>query len=280
MLHAQGCKVDLYCGPRISELASENRFLRRYVESREPAQTYEWVANVEASDWAKELAASLCGPKGAAFGPAPIPQADTPEGRLADDENWTSPDLGQRYPSVQSGHISEIFCRICGLEGEVPLAQVTAIEPCREIPPVLISATASLPEKIWPEEKWMELLSGFNDVGLLGAKPSQQKAHMQGADLEGRLAELSQVTDLRGELSLPKVAGALASAKLLITLDNGLMHLGSAMNAPTVALFRHGIHRLWAPQRSGLEALEPGQGRQVADISVKDVAISCEKLMS
>jgi len=72
-------------------------------------------------------------------------------------------------------------------------------------------------------------------------------------------------------MRLPAVAGALARAKAVLTLDNGILHMAAAAGAPTVGLFRHGIHRLWAPPVAGLTVLTAGEGKPVSEIQPERV---------
>jgi ADP-heptose:LPS heptosyltransferase len=107
-------------------------------------------------------------------------------------------------------------------------------------------------------------------VGLLGAKPKTQSAFWKGASDEDKFVEAG-VLDFRGEFTLPEVVGAISRAKLVVTLDNGIMHLASATDTPVVALFREGIHRLWAPPNPHLTVLHPAPSSDVKEISVDDV---------
>ena len=77
--------------------------------------------------------------------------------------------------------------------------------------------------------------------------------------------------DMRGVLTLPQVAGALANAKSVVSLDNGILHLACSTETPTVGLYRNGIHRLWAPPSPSLKVIEPGEGATVDSISLKAV---------
>jgi ADP-heptose:LPS heptosyltransferase len=67
------------------------------------------------------------------------------------------------------------------------------------------------------------------------------------------------VQDLRGRLTLPEVAGALAQARAFVTVDNGLMHVAAAVGTPTVAIFGASPRRLWAPPVSCVRVLEPSE---------------------
>lgn len=245
-------------------------------------QSFDWVINLETSTWAMAMAALACGEDTFVTGPclnsdgrSPLPSGDNERGRLLDDREWISEDLTTRYPFLESGFIGEIFCRLAWMEGpicryHVPSQPVDA----STIPDVLIATSASLPEKLWPVEKWEAALDAMRaqgrTVGLLGAKPAAQSKFWRGNETEARLVESGRVQDLRGQFTLPQVVGALAAARYVFTLDNGILHLAAATETPTVGLFRHGIHRLWAPPAPNVTVVTPGEGRMVADIPVAE----------
>lgn len=245
------------------------------------------VVNLEQQPIARACAALLSGEKTYVVGPCfnadgrgDLPYADDKVGRLAADKNWLAEDTPSRFPFLQTGFISEIFCRLCYLEGPIPTYDVPSADPERPIPDVLIATAASLPEKLWPIEKWVavvqNLLKKERSVGLLGAPPAEQGKHWKGADQEALLLDQG-VQDLRGAFSLPQVVGALERATCVLTIDNGILHLAAAAGTPTVGLFRHGIHRLWAPPFANLTVLTPGEGREVAEIEIGEVWEAVER---
>lgn len=244
----------------------------------EHAGEYDVLINLESTAFSKTVAGLLAGAAGMVAGPCigpggrgELPFPADAQGELWRDKNWVAEDIGDRYPFLKSGFIAEIFVRLCYLEGELPGYRVPVAEPGGDIPDVLIATAASLPEKLWPLESWRAALTGLRErglsIGLLGAPPAQQAEHWQGATLEDELVAAGSVLDLRGQLSLPQVAGALKRAKAVLTLDNGILHLAAAVGAPTVGLYRHGIHRLWAPPVSCVNVLTAGEGRPVNDIT-------------
>lgn len=190
------------------------------------------------------------------------------------DQEWLASDVTAKYPFLRSGWIAEIFCRLAYLEGPVPGYRLPTAEPGPDLPDFWVSATASLPEKLWPLEKWLAVLQHLKGqgrrIGLLGAKPSNQAQFWKGGDLESQLVEAG-VEDHRGAFTLPQVVGAIAQAMGVLTLDNGIMHLASATHTPVVALFREGIHRLWAPPNPHLAVVHPQAGSPVSDITVDQV---------
>lgn len=245
------------------------------------SEPYDLVINLENATWAKCFTAVLagmqsyvCGPSMGADGRSDLPFEENDRGRLWNDKQWISASLPLTYPFLQSGFIGEIFARLAYLEGPVPEYDVPQ-SSAKEVPAILISTAASLPEKLWPFEKWAELAQRFKSeglsVGLVGARPTAQSRFWKGSDAEAQLVERGLVKDLRGVFRLPQVVGALDAAKAVVTIDNGILHLAVAAHTPTVGLYRYGIHRLWAPPFDNLTVLTPGEEGAVADIEVETV---------
>lgn len=249
---------------------------------------YDLVVNVEATALASAFAGFLSGPSTLVCGPClgargPVPYPADSRGDLWRDQEWIAGDLNLRYPFLRSGFIGEILCRLAYREGRLPSYRLPTLAPPIGLPPVLIACSASLPEKIWPAEKWSAVSRWLTDrgmeIGLIGAKPSAQKAFWLGSDAEDAVIA-SGVKDLRGTMSLPQVVGALSHAKLVLTLDNGILHLAAASQTSTVGLFRHGIHRLWAPPFASLTILTPGsESTPVAEIPLQSVQEAIESAL-
>jgi ADP-heptose:LPS heptosyltransferase len=302
-------RLDLFSGSRAMELAAASPL---WTHSFAPfgaapsdatgplpsgLPTYDLVVNVEWAPWAKALAGRLsesrtlvCGPATGADG-VDLPFGTDARAALWNDRAWIAPDLAQRYPFLRTGWIGEIFCRLAYLDGDVPPYRVPESDPAPAlaqrgqdaVPDVLVACSASLPEKLWPFESWEQALVAVRDggfrAGLLGAPRRNQGAFWQGADAEDRLVDAGLVSDLRGAFTLPQVVGALARARAVLTLDNGIMHLAAAARTPTVALFREGIHRLWSPPSDRLHAIVPDAGAPVLAIPAQAVTEALAKLL-
>lgn len=254
--------------------------LHTFVENK--SNPYDLVINLENNQWAKCFAAAisglstfLCGPALGADGRSDLPFEENPRGKLWQDDNWIATDILERYAFLESPFIGEIFCRQAYLSDPVPAYDVPSAPVEREIPDVLIATAASLPEKLWPVEHWIDILTRFQkagiSAGLLGARPTAQSAFWKGSSEEERLVEKRLVTDLRGKFTLPEVVGALSKTKRVLTLDNGILHLAVAAKAPTVGLYRNGIHRLWAPPSEHLTVLKPQESMPVSEIGPDEV---------
>ena len=297
MLRAKypAAKLELWAGERVAELAVRDAAISSLQLQYRPSTAtvvrellsrevpVDWVINVENSAWPMSLASVLgskddawiTGPSLGANGRGQFAFEQDARGYLWRDAEWTSETLTEKYPFLESGFISEIFCRLCRLEGPIPRAVIARDQPRRSVPDVLVATSASLPEKLWPVNKWLalvrQLAASGNSVGLLGAAPLVQNAFWKGGSAEEELLANSALIDLRGWLTLPEVAGAIARAKLVVTLDNGIMHLAATTSTPTVALFRHGIHRLWCPPSESVRAVVAMPNQTVAEISLEAV---------
>jgi len=293
-----GAILHYFGGTRIHELSQHLTYIDRsipwlgtpvYEGARTIVEPYDWVINVEFSRWMAASAALLAGAEGIVTGPCLtedgrgyLPFPETAEGRLWRDDRWRE-GVTERHPEVRTGHISEIFARIAGLEGDVPPYALPSQTPDRPVPDVLIATTASLPEKLWTPDHWCALADWCRaqdlSVGLIGAKPATQSQFWQGADAEAEIAAHPAVEDLRGAFAMPEVVGALAAARAVVTLDNGIMHFAVASGTPTIALFRRSIHRLWAPPSPHLHAVLSGEDDQVSEIEFGEVRQTLEKFL-
>lgn len=102
--------------------------------------------------------------------------------------------------------------------------------------------------KQWPDEKWLELVeeiaSREMEVVLSGAP----------ADRDGNDAIIDRVPPCArcfvrnaAGLSLQETAAILAYARLVVSVDTGVMHMAAALGAPLVALHGPTSSRRWGP---------------------------------
>lgn len=119
-------------------------------------------------------------------------------------------------------------------------------------------------EKSWPTERWAELIfrlatSGFV-VGLTGTNAD---ASMAAAILALLKAPQTSVMSLCGNLTLMELAVALRAARMLVTVDTGVLHLASALEVPTIALHGPTRSQRWgsrSPNTLSLDAPHPDAG--------------------
>jgi heptosyltransferase-1 len=90
------------------------------------------------------------------------------------------------------------------------------------------------PQKHWFADRWQALArrclaAGLTPV-LLGGPADREAAARIAAGVPG-------LVDLAGALALDESVAAIAEASLLVGVDTGLTHMGTALDVPTVALF-------------------------------------------
>ena len=90
------------------------------------------------------------------------------------------------------------------------------------------------PQKHWFEDRWAALAGALRAEGLvpvLMGGPSDREA-------AARIAAGSPtLVNMVGKLKLDETVAAIADSALLIGVDTGLTHMGTALNVPTVGLF-------------------------------------------
>jgi ADP-heptose:LPS heptosyltransferase len=118
--------------------------------------------------------------------------------------------------------------------------------------------------KRWPVTHWAELMRRLTADGfVIGLTGSRADAPDARAVLSAAHLPPEAAISLCGTMSLGQLAGALRKARLLITVDTGVLHVASALNANTVAL--HGPTRSWrwgarSPAAISLDAPHPAAG--------------------
>ena len=91
------------------------------------------------------------------------------------------------------------------------------------------------PQKHWFEDAWQALAprlmadTGLVPVILGGPADAEAGARIAAAD--------PRILNLAGQTRLPEAVALIADAALLVGVDTGLTHMGTALNRPTVAIF-------------------------------------------
>lgn len=194
-----------------------------------------------------------------------LPLGQSKLDRLQDPQTfWGGEDFLARFGDViDTNFIGEIFCRLARVTTDFQRTEVPTAPPPVEVPDVLIATGGTRPAKLWPTAYWQRLVALCSDagmsVGLLGAAPKIQRSTYGSADAEAELLRDRRLIDLRGKLTLPQVAGALQVARGCVTIDNGIMHLATAVGTPTVAIFGASPWELWAPRVPSLHLQLPNE---------------------
>ncbi len=131
--------------------------------------------------------------------------------------------LGYQVPPGRGDYsIAGHFARVGGGHGQAA-------------PPYLVFLhSTTRDEKHWPESHWralIELLSPWNMQIKLpwGTPPEYQRAL--------RLSDNYPWVEVLPRLTLAEVAGVLAGAAAVVSVDTGLSHLAAALNRPNITLY-------------------------------------------
>jgi len=148
-------------------------------------------------------------------------------------------------------------------------------------------------EKFWQPERWAEVIdhARFNwqiDCVITGGTWEFEQDHIR--EIKSELRQ--PFVDLSGKTDLLALAGLLAQAQLLVTVDSAPMHLATAMRTPQVILFGPTNPFHWRPRDSAALILQgtstspvtefvSKQARQpMKQISTRAVIDAMESLLS
>lgn len=112
--------------------------------------------------------------------------------------------------------------------------------------------------KEWPVERWAELggffcANGFQ-VAVSGGRDDAPAAEL----CKDKIVQAGgQALNLAGKYTLVEMCDILRQARLLVTVNTGIMHLGAAVGTPLVALHGPTSVRRWGPLGERVENITP-----------------------
>lgn len=99
---------------------------------------------------------------------------------------------------------------------------------------IAMSPATRWPSKMWIEHRWAAVADELSEKGtifFLGG-PGEEGI------IKGIMDKMKRTSfSITGKLTLQELAAFLSRSRLLITVDNGIMHLASALHVPVVSLF-------------------------------------------
>ena len=116
-----------------------------------------------------------------------------------------------------------------------------------------------------PVKDAVELINMINQSGrcpiILGA----------GETAQNYINELNKLgcnnyVNLVDKTNFIELANILKISKALISVDTGTMHMGNALNVPTIAVFYSGWKEMWAPQEGLYKAIVLSDNPKVEEI--------------
>ena len=142
-------------------------------------------------------------------------------------------------------------------------------------PGVVLYIDAPVPERIWPPERFAAVADYV--IEHLDASV----AVIAGPDGDSLIRRVQAAARNAGRLhafsglSIPQVAAAIESARLLISNDTGPMHLGPALGVPTLGLFSVGLPEHFRPTGVNDCFL---RGNPIDKVAVEDVLTAVQKM--
>ena len=121
-----------------------------------------------------------------------------------------------------------------------PAARAFTLPPS---PFAVLHVGASTPLKLWPAARWAALAAALEQRGLrpVWSAGRDEEALVDAADPQRRYLSLA------GKLDLPQLWKLLSGARVLVSPDTGVAHLGRVSRTPTVVLFGPGSAVLCDP---------------------------------
>jgi heptosyltransferase I len=135
-------------------------------------------------------------------------------------------------------------------------------------PYVVLIPGASREEKLWPEERWIELAMhiasrGVEIVWLWGSKEEGSRCVKLAAQSDGEIPPFLSVQD---------ASALLARAKAVVGLDTGFSHIAAAFGVPTVGIYCDHEPGLVGIMGNGFVASVGGRGEMPEVARIKRLA--------
>jgi ADP-heptose:LPS heptosyltransferase len=193
--------------------------------------------------------------------------------------------------------------RAVGIEAEVELPAIGLSEEDRrsvrayadgiEGPLVVMHAPSSMPEKLWPRERFAELADTL--VSRYGARIAYTGSKSESEYVDSIISMMhSPCVSVAGKLNLRQLAALIERADLLIGVDSCPTHIASAVGTPSITLFGPSPPEVWNPP-GGLHVAirklpgdcdcrpphcNPRDSRCMENIGADDVLTHVEKILS
>lgn len=130
-----------------------------------------------------------------------------------------------------------------------------ALAPLAGHPLLALHPGASIPERIWPRERFTAVAQAAAEAGmgivLIGSAADRAAAQEIARGLGDR-----PWLDFSGQVRLQQSAALIASCAAYISADTGPLHLAYAVGTPTVHLFGPGVLAKWGPPGRGFRTVK------------------------
>ncbi len=108
-------------------------------------------------------------------------------------------------------------------------------------------------QKIWPEDRYAELIKRLLDEGV----PVIVAGSQSDRETCRNVLRIPGIVDLMGKTTFAQLGAFIQSARLLLTNDSAPMHLALAVHCPFVAVFGPSCRKSLLPESGNFEAITP-----------------------
>lgn len=120
------------------------------------------------------------------------------------------------------------------------------LQPLNQSAPVIIHTGAGSPARLWPEDRWAEVIQWLagDGWGVLLTGTERERARIT------RIAELAQLSEqciAAGETTACGMLDLVAGAACVVSVDSGIAHLATALRTRAVTLFGPVSPACWGP---------------------------------
>ncbi len=155
---------------------------------------------------------------------------------LQTDHIWASPEFERKYPGYKINHVLKGICTDFGIQANFDDLSPLPFKFRHESEDLVLFIPGSTGiVKCWPTQRWLRLAAEINSRG--------QKLALLGQPERSEIVRDCLNAGLE-HISTPTIIDALdiiSSAKGVIAVDTGLMHLAVHQQIPTVSLFRYNV---------------------------------------
>lgn len=136
-------------------------------------------------------------------------------------------------------------------------------------------------EKFWEADRWAAAIQHVRtkwqlDGVLTGGKSALEQDHI--AEIKSKLEPATDIVDLSAQTDLLVLAGLIADARLLVTVDSAPVHMAAATRTPQVVLFGPTNPFHWRPRESPALILQGKSETPVTDFAPKQPKVPMNQI--
>lgn len=151
---------------------------------------------------------------------------------LQKDYWWGSPEFDRQFPGVTINHLLKTICSDLGIAANFESLKPLKFKPQKHVFGSVVFVPGSDGSyKCWPTKHWLTLAEMFKQEGIRIIMVGQPES-------SDAVQELLPFLDWLPTKELPDALDVLSSARAVISVDTGLLHLAVNQGIPTIGLYR------------------------------------------